>query len=80
MKELWFIVAIMQGVGSDGKLDVFVMESVKFEYGFECKDFVREKQENVVETIIKNYNYAREIQKIICVPEQNLYHLIAPKT
>ena len=75
MVEAWFIVAVMLGVHSDGTQDVYIFEKPKehghFHSSMECRDFVRDNPIPIIKALAKQYG-GRPIQKVICVPEENV--------
>ena len=79
MIETWFAVAIMLGVHSDGTQDVFVFEQPKehghFHSSMECRDFVRDNPIPIIKALANQYG-SRPIQKVLCVPEENVRQFI----
>jgi hypothetical protein len=72
--KLWFIVAVMLGVYSDGTQDVYIFEQPKqgnlYSAG-ECKSFVRDNPLPIMRAIADEFS-GRPIQKVICVSEENV--------
>ena len=79
MIETWFAVAIMLGVHSDGTQDVFVFEQPKehghFHSSVECRDYVRDNPLPIIKALANQYG-SRPIQKVLCVPEENVRQFI----
>ena len=72
MSNLWYLVAIMFGIQSDGKLDVFLFKEPRNNPGFEskktCELFVSGNAYLVVERLKENYG-ERPIRQLLCVPQ-----------
>ena len=79
MIETWFAVAIMLGVHSDGTQDVFVFQQPKehghFHSSVECRDYVRDNPIPIIKAQANQYG-SRPIQKVLCVPEENVRQFI----
>ena len=79
MIETWFAVAIMLGVHSDGTQDVFVFQQPKehghFHSSVECRDYVRDNPIPIIKALANQYG-SRPIQKVRCVPEENVRQFI----
>ena len=79
MIETWFAVAIMLGVHSDGTQDVFVFQQPKehghFHSSVECRDYVRDNPIPIIKALANQYG-SRPIQKVLCVPEENVRQFI----
>ena len=79
MIETWFAVAIMLGVHLDGTQDVFVFQQPKehghFHSSVECRDYVRDNPIPIIKALANQYG-SRPIQKVLCVPEENVRQFI----
>ena len=77
--ETWFAVAIMLGVHSDGTQDVFIFEQPKehghFHSSVECRNYVRDNPLPFIKALASQYG-PRPIEKVICVPEENVKRFI----
>ena len=75
IKEAWFIVAIMSGVYEDGTKDVFIFQEPQehghFHSSTDCRDQVRNNPVPIM-TALSNQYGNQPLEKILCVPEQNV--------
>ena len=75
MSSLWYIVAIMFGIQSDGKIDVFLFEEPRNNPGFESKEtcgfFVSSNIYFIMEKLQENYG-DRPIRQLLCVPQEDV--------
>ena len=79
ISKAWFIVAIMLGIQSDGRQDVYIFKEPKshghFHSAMECRDHIRDNPLPIIETLGVQYG-GRPIQKVMCVPEENVRKFI----
>ena len=79
MIEGWFAIAIMLGVHSDGTKDVYIFQQPKehghFHSSVECRDYVRDNPLPIIKALANQYG-SRPIQKVLCVPEENVRQFI----
>ena len=82
IKEAWFIVAIMSGVYEDGTKDVFIFQEPKehghFHSSTDCRDHVRNNPVPIM-TALSNQYGNQPLEKILCVPEENVRKFIEGK-
>ena len=75
IKEARFIVAIMSGVYEDGTKDVFIFQEPQehghFHSSKDCRDHVRNNPVPIM-TALSNQYGNQPLEKILCVPEQNV--------
>ena len=80
--ETWFAVAIMLGVHSDGTKDVYIFQEPKehthFHSSMECRDYVRDNPIPFIKVLAEEYG-PRPIEKVICVPEENVRQFITER-
>ena len=79
IKEAWFIVAIMSGVYEDGTKDVFIFQEPQehghFHSSTDCRDHVRNNPVPIM-TALSNQYGNQPLEKILCVPEQNVRNFL----
>ena len=77
--EAWFIVAVMLGIQTDGKKDVYIFKAPKkhghFHSAMECRDHIRGNPLPIIKALGVQYG-GRPIQKIMCVPEETVRKFI----
>ena len=82
IKEAWFIVAIMSGVYEDGTKDVFIFQEPQehghFHSSTDCRDHVRNNPVPIM-TALSNQYCNQPLEKILCVPEENVRKFIEGK-
>ena len=82
IKEAWFIVAIMSGVYEDGTKDVFIFQEPQehghFHSSTDCRDHVRNNPVHIM-TALSNQYGNQPLEKILCVPEENVRKFIEGK-
>ena len=82
IKEAWFIVAIMSGVYEDGTKDVFIFQEPQehghFHSSTDCRDHVRNNPVPIM-TVLSNQYGNQPLEKILCVPEENVRKFIKGK-
>ena len=82
IKEAWFIVAIMSGVYEDGTKDVFIFQEPQehghFHSSTDCRDHVRNHPVPIM-TALSNQYGNQPLEKILCVPEENVRKFIEGK-
>ena len=82
IKEGWFIVAIMSGVYEDGTKDVFIFQEPQehghFHSSTDCRDHVRNNPVPIM-TALSNQYGNQPLEKILCVPEENVRKFIEGK-
>ena len=75
MSSFWYLVAIMFGIQSDGKLDVFLFEEPRNNPGFEskeiCRFFVSGNLYFIMEKLQENYG-DRPVRQLLCVPHEDV--------
>ena len=83
IKEAWFIVAIMSGVYEDGTKDVFIFQEPQehghFHSSTDCRDHVRNNPVPIM-TALSNQYGNQPLEKILCVPEQNVRKFLEGRT
>ena len=82
IKEAWFIVAIMSGVYEDGTKDVFIFQEPQehghFHSSTDCRDHVRNNPVPIMTALSDQYGN-QPLEKILCVPEENVRMFIEGK-
>ena len=80
--ETWFAVAVMLGVHSDGTQDVYIFQQPEehghFHSATQCKDYVKDNTISIVKALLNEYG-PRPVQKVLCVPEENVKRFIIDK-
>ena len=77
--ETWFAVAIMLGVHSDGTQDVYIFQKPEehghFHSSTQCRDYVRDNPVPIIKALTNQYGN-QPLEKILCVPEENVRKFI----
>ena len=80
--KAWFIIAIMSGVYTDGTKDIFIfqhpVEHGHFHSSTDCRDHVRNNPVPIM-TALSNQYGNQPLEKILCVPEENVRKFIEGK-
>ncbi len=75
MSDLWYLVAIMFGIQSDGKLDAYIFREPQKKPGFEskelCEFFVSDSASFILVKLKEHYG-KRPIRQLLCVAQQDL--------
>ena len=73
--KAWFIIAVMSGVYTDGTKDVFIFQEPQehghFHSSTDCRVHVRNNPVPIM-TALSNQYGNQPLEKILCVPEQNV--------
>ena len=77
--SFWMILAIMNGVHEDGSQDVMISMQYRFESSIRCKDFLKKNADAYRQSVINHYKHKKTIQRVLCVPEENVIKFLANK-
>ena len=75
MIKVWFIVAVMSGVYSDGTKDIYIFEQPSdhghFHNAAMCQKYIGDNPFKIVKALVNEFG-DRSPEKIMCVPEETI--------
>ena len=75
----WMLLSIMNGQYDDGRFDIMINNQYRFETKYKCSDFLREHRDRYITSVLRHYEYKKTIQRILCVPEENVIKFLSSK-
>ena len=75
----WILLSIMNGQYEDGRFDIMINHQYRFASKYECRDFLREHRDPYITSVLRHYKYKKTIQRILCVPEENVIKFLSSK-